>query len=88
MIRHSKPLVLAAFMAAVSIAAACSDGMDTRVEIYPTASKLPENLLRFYVHFPRAMALGGGMESAVLRDDKGVPVNGAFFARRSGALVA
>lgn len=79
MIRRAKPVLLAAFMAAGTMAAACSDNMGSRVDIYPTASELPENLLRLYVYFPRAMALSEGMDSVVLRDDRGVPVNGAFL---------
>ncbi|MEL6103500.1 MAG: hypothetical protein AAFR68_19555 [Pseudomonadota bacterium] len=79
MIWHVGPLVLAAFVTAGTIAAACSDGADSRVDIYPTASELPENLLRLYVYFPRAMALSEGMQSVVLRDENGVPVNGAFL---------
>ena len=46
MISPAKPLMLAAFLTAGTTAAACPDGSDNQVDIYPTASELPENLLR------------------------------------------
>ena len=79
MIRRTLPLALAAVMAAGTMANACSDGVNNPLDIYPTASELPENLLRFYVYFPRSMALTEGMDSVTLLDDSGVPVNGAFL---------
>ena len=80
MISPAKPLMLAAFLTAGTTAAACPDGSDNQVDIYPTASELPENLLRLYIYFPRAMALTEGMESVVLLDDNGAQVNGVFLA--------
>ena len=80
MIPNTKPLILAVFMTAGTMAAACPNGSHSQVDIYPTASELPENLLRLYVYFPRAMALTEGIESVVLLDNKGIPVNGAFLS--------
>ena len=79
MIRHAKYLLLAGFIPASTIATACSKGADNGGDIYPTASELPENLLRLYVYFPRPMALTEGMDNIVLLNDKGMPVTGAFL---------
>lgn len=38
-------------------------------QIYPTASELPENLLRFYVHFSGRVARGEVYRNVTLRDD-------------------
>jgi len=57
----------------------------TRVTaIYPSASTLPENQLRFYVHFSAPMAAGDAFAHVKLvKDsndkDKGAVVSGAFF---------
>jgi len=80
MIPWAKPLVLAAFMAAAPTAEACPARTASGVDIYPTASELPENLLRLYVYFPASMAPSEGLQSVTLLDGKDVPVNGAFLA--------
>jgi len=80
MIRQAKPLVLAGLMTAGTAATGCPDRVGSGVDIYPTAVELPENLLRLYIYFPRAMAPSEGLESVALLDAKGVPVNGAFLA--------
>lgn len=80
MIARALPLSLAALLTASAVAAACPTVSENRVDVYPTAKELPENLLRIYIYFPRAMAVAEGMEHVVLLDDKGERVNGAFLA--------
>ncbi len=52
----------------------------TRVErVYPTGAVLPENQLRFYVHFSAPMGLAGGAEYVRLLDAAGQIVEDAFL---------
>ena len=52
----------------------------TRVErVYPTGAELPENQLRFYVHFSAPMGLTGGAEYVRLLDEAGQVVEDAFL---------
>ncbi|MEO0384175.1 MAG: hypothetical protein AAF234_11555 [Pseudomonadota bacterium] len=53
-----------------------------QVDIYPTANVLPENLLRLYVYYPRAMAAGEGRPDVRLLDAEGAVVEGAFLPTR------
>lgn len=48
-------------------------------EIYPTASVLPENLLKFYVHFSAPMSRGNIYEHIHLLDATGKPVELPFL---------
>ena len=80
MIARSVPMALVALLAASVVAAACPEGLDDGVDIYPTAEELPENLLRIYLYFPRPMAATGGRQHVALHDRNGAPVNGAFLA--------
>lgn len=43
----------------------------TVVRIFPTAAVLPENLLKFYVHFSAPMSRGGIFEHVQLKDEAG-----------------
>lgn len=43
----------------------------TVVRIFPTAAVLPENLLKFYVHFSAPMSRGGIFEHVQLKDETG-----------------
>ena len=79
MIPRAAALGLSVLMTAGPLAAACPPTPQTAVEIYPTAAEVPENLLRFYVYFPRPMAPGGGLQDVRLLDARGVPVNGVFL---------
>jgi hypothetical protein len=52
----------------------------TKVEaIYPTSKLLPENQLRFYIHFSAPMSRGEAYEQIKLLDAKGKPVNDVFL---------
>jgi hypothetical protein len=44
------------------------------VQVYPTSSKLPENHLRFYVHFSAPMSRGEAYEHLRLLRKNGEPV--------------
>jgi hypothetical protein len=48
-------------------------------EIYPTAQRLPENQLKFYVHFSAPMAGGDGLEFVKLLDESGAEVVDPFL---------
>jgi len=48
-------------------------------EVYPTAEVLPENLLKFYVHFSAPMARGHIYDHIHLRDDTGKDVELPFL---------
>jgi hypothetical protein len=48
-------------------------------QIYPTADPLPENLLKFYVHFSAAMQSGHIYNHIHLRDESGKPVELPFL---------
>ncbi|HEY2414205.1 MAG TPA: Ig-like domain-containing protein [Pirellulaceae bacterium] len=47
--------------------------------IYPTASKLPENQLRFYIHFSAPMSSGDAYEHVKLIRDDGKVITRAFL---------
>ena len=47
--------------------------------IYPSAAVLPENLLRFYLHFSAPMSRGEAYEHIYLFDDTGNRVEGVFL---------
>lgn len=75
-------ILLAAF-AASSVQAACSTPeSEGRIDIYPTAEDLPENLLRFYVYFPRSMGQQDILLHIEIRDEAGNPVDGALLSNR------
>ena len=48
-------------------------------EVYPTTSVLPENLLKFYVHFSAPMSAVDGLPYVRLLDESGDAVEGAFL---------
>lgn len=59
---------------------AASRAPSTRVvRIYPTADVVPENQLRFYVHFSAPMGLEGGSDHVRLIDAEGQAVDNAFL---------
>lgn len=47
--------------------------------VYPSAAMLPENHLRFYIHFSEPMAQGGSYANLKLLDAKGKPVPYPFL---------
>lgn len=67
-------------MVSVKRMAAVEKAPSTRVvEIYPTAPALPENLLKFYVHFSAPMSRGGIYEHIELLDQAGRKVEIPFL---------
>ena len=48
-------------------------------QVYPTADNLPENLLKFYIHFSAPMSRGYAYEHVRLLDDGGSPVELPFL---------
>jgi hypothetical protein len=49
------------------------------VAIFPSAATLPENQLKFYIHFTVAMSRGGAYEHLQLLDGEGKPVDLPFL---------
>jgi hypothetical protein len=47
--------------------------------IYPTRDDLPENQLKFYIHFSAPMSRGEAYANIKLLDDKGKPIDNAFL---------
>jgi hypothetical protein len=47
--------------------------------VYPSADRLPENLLRFYLHFSAPMSQGGSYSHIKLLDAKGKPIDFPFL---------
>ena len=80
MIRRVLSLSLTAIWAASAAWAMCGD--PEPAEIYPTATELPENLLRIYIYFPRPMATTEGMQHVRLVDAAGDLVDQAFLSNR------
>ena len=77
---YAAALGLLALMTSGSPAAACPDPLDNGVDVYPTAEKLPENLLRFSIYFSRSMAASGGLRDVQLLDPEATFVDGVFLA--------
>jgi hypothetical protein len=48
-------------------------------QVYPTRDALPENLLKFYVHFSAAMSRGEAYDRVRLLDEAGKPVQTPFL---------
>lgn len=67
---------------AQGVAASCPPPSDGQVEIYPTASVLPENLLRIYIYYPRPMAVEEGVRHVHLLDEDGAALDGVFLVNR------
>jgi hypothetical protein len=64
----------------VVIPAATASRAETEVlQIYPSVTTLPENHLRFYIHFATAMARGEAYRHLELRDEQGRLVPDAFL---------
>jgi hypothetical protein len=70
-----EPLKLEAM---VEIPAKSSEPTTKVAAIYPTGSVLPENLLKFYVHFTAPMSRGSSYQHVQLLDENGVPVELPF----------
>lgn len=65
----------------------CDDGPHVD-EVYPTSQAVPENILRFYVYFTRAMQRHSLTTAVHLFDDGGHEVEGAFYRGRYELLSA
>ena len=48
-------------------------------QVFPTADALPENQLRFYIHFSAPMGMRGGLDFIHLLDDAGKEVKDPFL---------
>jgi hypothetical protein len=48
-------------------------------QVFPTCDILPENLLRFYVHFSNSMQRGQALKQIALLDSDGQPVSDALY---------
>ena len=49
-------------------------------QVYPTADRLPENQLKFYLHFSAPMSRGDVYKHIKLLDDKGKPLDLPFWS--------
>ncbi len=47
--------------------------------VYPSADRLPENLLKFYIHFSAPMSQGGSYRHVKLLDARGKPIDLPFL---------
>lgn len=64
-------------------AAACENSGNTdQIEIYPSASELPSNLLRIYLYFPYPVRSPNILEHISLRDSEGRVIDGVFLSNR------
>lgn len=75
-------LIVASICGATTAFGDCPTPELGTAEIYPTAKVVPENLLRMYVYYPRAMAVSGGLSDIRLLDEDGLPVDGVFLPTR------
>jgi hypothetical protein len=48
-------------------------------EVYPSGDTIPENQLRFYIHFSAPMGRGSGLDHIRLLDDRGAEVQDPFL---------
>ena len=49
------------------------------LHLYPSADTLPENLLRFYIHFSKPMKAVNNLENIKLLNEDGLEIRGAIF---------
>ena len=78
-------LFLIAGLAAILVAGpmrACEGGRTTVSDVYPSGTKLPENLLRFYIYFSTPMSQDTIGPAIDLLDSEGRPVDGVFLPGR------
>lgn len=72
-------IAVAAIGLALAIGAAWAREDSAAVQIYPTADRLPANLLRLYLVFDRPMSAGESRAHLKLLDAAHQPVEGAFL---------
>jgi hypothetical protein len=72
--RATKPLA-----ATLAVPAATSVATTVVSAVYPSAAELPENLLKFYLHFSAPMSRGHIYDHIRLLDDAGAPVELPFL---------
>jgi len=63
----------------VDIPKAASKPTTVVEHVYPSTNVLPENQLKFYIHFSRSMARGFAYEHVQLLDEAGIPVKVPFL---------
>ncbi|MEO1319722.1 MAG: DcaP family trimeric outer membrane transporter, partial [Pseudomonadota bacterium] len=76
--------VAAALLANNALASCPAADSAAGPELYPTASVLPENLLRVYVYFPRPMGPDVSASDVLLLGPDGDAIPGAFLPTRFG----
>ena len=54
--------------------------------VYPSRNVLPENQLKFYIHFSASMSQGNAFENIALLDERGVRIGEPPFLIRGGEL--
>ena len=69
----------AATVSEFSIPAPSKEPVARVVAIYPSSNELPENLLKFYIHFSAPMSRGEAYRRVQLLDDSGKPVAWPFL---------
>jgi hypothetical protein len=65
--------------ATVALPAPDTTPVTTVAQVYPSGESVPENQLRFYIHFSRPMGMKGGLDYVHLLDDAGKPVVDPFL---------
>lgn len=63
----------------IEVPASDSDPTTVVTQIYPTAAILPENQLKFYIHFSASMSRGEAYQHVHLLDENDQPVEGVFL---------
>ena len=81
MLKPLSLLLIASFLPLAAIA--CEGKMQSNsLQIYPTSKQLPENLLRFYIYFPREMGSVVVGEDIKLIEENGDEVDDSFLQNR------
>jgi len=77
--REAKPISTIRLVAEFSPPKKPAQSTTEVVEVYPTSTTLPENLLRFYIHFSAPMSRGEAYRRIRLLDARGMPVDSPFL---------
>ena len=72
---RTKKIVVSEF----SLSARAAEATTSVAHVYPSRDELPENLLRFYVHFSAPMSRGEVYERVHLLDASGIPLESPFL---------
>lgn len=75
--------ILASGVLSAPVVAECPPPISTsEIEVFPSAQSLPENLLRFYLYFPRSMSREIASSDILLVNPEGLEVTQAFLPMR------